>query len=34
MKHYSHKPIPGYWMPNWSDAKDPSGRVLSVFDEK
>jgi asparagine synthase (glutamine-hydrolysing) len=34
MKHYSHKPIPGYWMPNWSNAKDPSGRVLSVFDEK
>lgn len=25
--------IPGYWMPQWTDAKDPSARVLSVFNE-
>jgi asparagine synthase (glutamine-hydrolysing) len=23
-----------YWMPNWSDAKDPSGRLIKQYDEK
>lgn len=23
-----------YWMPKWTDTKDPSGRMLSAFDEK
>lgn len=25
--------LPQYWMPQWVDAKDPSARVLSVFNE-
>lgn len=31
---YKIKDFPGYWMPQWSDATDPSGRCIPVFDEK
>jgi hypothetical protein len=22
-----------YWMPKWSDSKDPSGRMMKTYDE-
>ena len=27
-------PIPRNWMPRWTDASDPSGRVIGAFDEQ
>jgi asparagine synthase (glutamine-hydrolysing) len=30
---YDHV-IPHYWMPNFSNAKDPSARVLEVYEEE
>ena len=28
-----HKNIPYYWLPNWSNSKDPSARTLQVYNE-
>ena len=25
--------IPRYWLPNWTETKDPSARTLKVYDE-
>jgi asparagine synthase (glutamine-hydrolysing) len=30
---YGYLTIP-YWMPRWSDSKDPSGRMIQVYDEE
>ena len=30
----TYQPEIPYWMPRWTNAKDPSGRVLDVYDEK
>jgi len=30
---YTYLQIP-YWMPKWSDSNDPSGRLISAYDEK
>ena len=27
-KHYTHKPIPYYWMPKWINTSNPSARIL------
>jgi asparagine synthase (glutamine-hydrolysing) len=31
--NYKYLQVP-YWMPKWSDSTDPSGRLISVYDEK
>ena len=28
-----HKNIPYYWLPNWSNSKDPSARTLQVYND-
>jgi len=33
LKYYNYPPIQKYWMPNWSDAKDPSATVLAVHNK-